>query len=444
MLAVIVLAAGEGKRLQSAHPKILHSLGGMTVVEHVLKAAKELNPQQLITVISPHLIEKNVFKETLCVVQDQPLGTGDAVRCAMSALSPSIQSCLIICGDTPLITKNTLLPLVHSKADISLIGMVLQTDSQKTLPYGRIACDLQGIPECIIEYKDALHQGSQDHLSNIANSSIYHIRRSFLEKAILVLKPSPTTGEYYLTDILETASKNDLSRELFLGPLDVLQGVNTRLEMAEAFTHLQTRWRKAALERGVTMLSPDHVVLSYDTVLDQDSIVEPYVHFGPGVHVESHAHVRSFSYLENTVLKSYSQVGPFSHLRGGATLASHAQVGNFVEIKGSTLGEYTKAKHLSYLGDASIGSHTNIGAGVITANYDGYHKFQTHVASHVSIGANSVLMAPIFVEEGSIIAAGTLLKKNIPAHALAIGRSQVTIKEGWAASFHQKKKSSPL
>lgn len=430
MLSVIILAAGQSKRMNSKLPKVLHPLGGLPMIQHVIRATEKLNAHQTILVTSPTL---SSFGIHTTVVQDEPKGTGHAVQMAFSVVDSKTEEVIILCGDTPLINLNTLQTLKDSKADLTLIGMKLKTEDHA---YGLIVQDKDGNPCQIIEFKDAT---PEQRKIPFGNAGVYKIKTSLLKELLPQLDNQNAAGEYYLTDLVSLAQQKGCKTEMLQGTEEEFQGINNRAELAKAEVVLQDRWRLQMMQAGVTLVQPETVSLSHDTVIGKDSRIGPFVTFGLGVQLAEDVTVLSFCHIENTIIEEGASVGPFAHLRGNTILESGASIGNFVEVKGSKIGKKAKAKHLAYIGDAEVGDKANIGAGTITCNYNGFEKLKTVIGAGAMIGANTSLVAPVTVGEGAFIGAGSTITKFVPADALSVARSPQTTKLNWARKFRVKK-----
>ncbi|MCX7338199.1 MAG: bifunctional UDP-N-acetylglucosamine diphosphorylase/glucosamine-1-phosphate N-acetyltransferase GlmU [Alphaproteobacteria bacterium] len=435
MLSVIILAAGQSKRMKSSLSKVLHPLGGLPMIQHVFNAVLGLDPRQVIAVISPSLQHHPFLGAVTTVIQDQPLGTGHAVQCAVDSIEDQSRDVLILCGDTPLIRPETLKHLMEIDADLALVAMPLDTAERRAQPYGRILLDDKGVPLGIVEYKDATDQMRE---SPLANAGVYKVKASLLREILPQLNNKNTTGEYYLTDMVGLFYERGHSVKLIQADEEEFLGINTRAELARAESILQHRWRANAMENGVTLVQPETIFFAHDTHVEKDCRIGPFVTFGPGVKLHENVTVMSFCHLEHTVAESGVTIGPFAHTRGNSVFLAESSIGNFVEVKGSVIGKKSKAKHLSYIGDSDIGDSVNIGAGTITCNYDGYKKSRTIIGAGSFIGANSTLIAPIKIGEGVIVAAGSTVTKDVPDGSLAIARPPQAVKVGWARTFHDK------
>lgn len=435
-LQVVVLAAGQGTRMKSELPKILHSLGGRPVLHYVLDLAHQMTKQEMTLVVSPSLKDISTPFPHQTVVQHPAQGTGDAVKWALPHLETEGHT-LILFGDTPLILKETLdrmvaLARVRPEMAVILLGM-RPLDKQN---YARLVLNEKGELEEVVEYKDAT---PAQHEIPLCNSGVMLVRSDLLESLLKALTPQNAAKEYYLTDLVKIARSQGYSCGMVEGDCSEFMGINTRQDLAEAERILQNRWRHQAMTKGVTLVDPQTIYLSYDTHLESDVILHPCVILGPGVKIEKGAKILSFCQLSEAHVESQAVVGPFAHLRGGVHLQEKAEVGNFVEVKNATFGPRAKAKHLSYIGDATIGTKSNIGAGTITCNYDGFSKFKTQIGEGVFIGSNSCLVAPLTLGDETIVGAGSVVTQNVEKGTLVIARSQqINLKQG-AHKFREKR-----
>jgi bifunctional UDP-N-acetylglucosamine pyrophosphorylase / glucosamine-1-phosphate N-acetyltransferase len=438
--AAIVLAAGEGTRMRSAKPKVLHEVAGRAMIAHVLDALRPLEPAATIVVLGRGMdtVAKAVAPARVAI-QDPPRGTGDAVRAAQAALAgalAAIDSLLVLYGDTPLLQPETLARLLAARADGAAVALAGMRPADPG-PYGRLVADGTGGIARIVEAKDA----SPDELAiGLCNGGIMAIdaRRAF--DLVARIGCDNAKGEYYLTDIVGLATADGLSCRVVELPEEELLGVNTRAELAAAEAVMQRRLRRRAMDGGTTLIAPETVFLSADTRFGRDVVVEPNVVFGPGVSVADNARIRSFSHLDGAVVGPGAIVGPYARLRPGAVLDDDVHVGNFVEVKAAHLHAGVKASHLSYLGDSEIGAGTNIGAGTITCNYDGFSKFRTTIGAGVFIGSNTALVAPVSVGDGAIVAAGSTVTRDVPADALTLARGVQVDKPGRARELRARLK----
>lgn len=434
-LCVIILAAGKGTRMKSATPKVLHTVCNKRIINHVLDAAIDLSPEQVVMVTRSEL--EVIFKDLPinCAVQNTPQGTGDAVKTALPHLKPEITHLLILCGDTPLITSKTLRCCIENAADLTVMGMKLDVHSLN-MPYGRLVIENDHLKN-IVEVKDATDDEKKIPL---ANAGIYFGKKEIFQKYLEKITSDNNANEYYLTDIVNIAYKKGHNTSFVLGNAEEFLGVNNRIDLAQAEKFMQNRLRKFHMENGVTLIDPYTVYFSPCTKIGMDTLIYPNVYFGKNVIIENNVTIYLNCYLENCTLKTESKVGPFAHLRAHVTLLEKSEVGNFVELKNTTLGQSSKVKHLSYLGDTTVGKNTNIGAGTITCNYDGFSKYQTMIGNHVFIGSNTALIAPITIEDHAVIGAGSTITEDVKAHALALARARQIHKPDWAlTSRHHKK-----
>lgn len=437
--AVIILAAGQGTRMRSSLPKILHPLGGKAMVHHVIDAVAPLAPEKTIVILSSAIDPEVVAHERQLeiAIQDQALGTGDAVAKALPLLQGQDGDVLILCGDTPLIEAETLQLLINARQqtgpeDILMLAMTLADPHH----YGRLVVD-GGVVNKIVENKDASPEEKEIRL---CNAGIYMVPLAYLHRLLPKLTKANAAGEYYITDIIALAAEAGIKTRYVEGLAhQTLQGINNRVELACAERELQQRWRAQMLLAGVTMVDPETVYLCHDTKVGQDTVIHPHVCFGPNVTIGAHAIVFPYCQLSDCEIGDFAKVGPFAHLRGHAVLQRYAEVGNFVEVKNSLFAEKAKAKHLSYIGDAHVGEGANIGAGTITCNYNGFEKFKTTIAAGAFIGSNSALVAPVVIGEGAIVAAGSVITRDVPKDALAVSRTSQENKIDWAKAFRKKK-----
>src|SRR5215813_9736365 len=407
--AAIILAAGRGTRMKSAIPKVMHQIAGRPMIAHLLEALRPLSPTATIVVIGPQMdTVARVVAPAESVVQDPPLGTGDAVRAAMRALDGRlaphgpIENVLVLYGDTPLLRGETLARLLAEQERAPAAVLLAGMQPVDPGPYGRIVSSPDGASLRIVETADATPEESA---IGLCWGGLMLIRARHICELIEALDRNNAKREFYLTGIVGLATDKGLQCRALELPAEEMIGVNTRAELTEAEALMQRRLRRAVMDAGVTLVAPETVFLSVDTRFGRDAIVEPNVAFGPGVTVGQGARICSFSYLEGAKIGPGAGVGPFARLRPGAVLEKDVHVGNFVEIKAARLGAGVKANHLSYIGDAEVGARTNIGAGTITCNYDGSNKHRTKIGEGVFIGSNTALVAPVTVGDGAYVAA---------------------------------------
>ena len=440
--AAIVLAAGEGSRMQSAMPKILHQVAGRPMVLHVLAALEALAPAATVVVLAKGAddVAKAVAPARVAT-QHPPRGTGDAVRAARSALEPALgglSDVVILYGDTPLLQTETIARLLDARRDSGAAIAVAGMRPADPGPYGRLVLDADGGVERIVEAKDA---SPAEAAIGLCNGGIMAVAAAQLFDLVGRLGNINAKREFYLTDIVAIARQRDLAATCVELPAQEVLGVNTRAELAAAEALMQDRLRRRAMAQGATLVAPETVFLSADTRLGRDVVVEPNVVFGPGVSIADNVRIRSFSHLDGATVAEGAIVGPYARLRPGAVLERDVHVGNFVEVKATTLGAGAKANHLSYLGDSEIGAKTNIGAGTITCNYDGVNKTRTTIGANAFIGSNTALVAPVTVGDGAYVATGSVITADVPADALSIARARQVDKPGRAAELRARLKA---
>jgi bifunctional UDP-N-acetylglucosamine pyrophosphorylase/glucosamine-1-phosphate N-acetyltransferase len=440
--AAIILAAGEGTRLNSATPKVLHEIAGWPMIRHVAEALRPLDPAATVVVIGDGMAAvARAVAPARTAIQSPPRGTGDAVRAARAVLEKrlakgDIADVVVLFGDAALLRPETIAALLEARrrmpaAAIAAAGFRPPDPS----PYGRFVLDPDGTLARIVEARDAT---AEDRKIGLCNGGIMAVDSRHLFDLVAQIGNDNAKREFYLTDIVGIARAKGLACRVAELPAEELIGVNTRAELAEAEAILQQRLRRRAMDEGATLVAPDTVFLSADTRLGRDVIVEPNVVFGPGVSVADNVRIRSFSHLDGATIGEGAIVGPFARLRPGAVLEAKVHVGNFVEVKETRLGIGAKANHLSYLGDSEIGAGTNIGAGTITCNYDGFNKQRTVIGRDAFIGSNTSLVAPVTVGDGAYVATGSVVTGDVPKDALTIARARQVDKPGRAAALREK------
>ncbi len=433
-VALIVLAAGQGSRMQSDLPKVLHRLGGVPLVAHALAAGRTLEPEAVVVVAGhgAEAVGKAVAKldpEAQLALQEQQLGTGHAVSQAMPLLEGFEGRVIVLYGDTPFIGEETLARLASHPADVVVLGFEAADPGR----YGRLVTGPEGL-ERIVEYKDA---DEATRAIRLVNSGVLAADAALLREFLPRIGNQNAAGEYYLTDLPALARASGHRVEVVTCDEAETLGINTRTELAQAEAVFQASARAQALEDGVTMTDPATVWFALDTCVGRDAIIGQNVVFGPGVTVESGAEILPFCHLEGCHVSAGATVGPFARLRPGAELGGDVHVGNFVEIKNSVLDEGVKVGHLTYLGDAHIGEATNIGAGTITCNYDGVSKHRTEIGANAFIGSNTMLVAPVRVGARTLTGSGSVITQDVPDDALALGRGRQVNKPGLATRLMQ-------
>ena len=430
-LAVIVLAAGQGTRMNSDLPKPLHRLGGVPLVAHTLFAAAALEPARIV-VVTGHGAEAveaavaDLAPWAVCVRQEEQLGTGHAVLQAAGALAGFEGDVIVMYADTPFVSPETLLAMQAARATHDIV--VLGFEAADPGRYGRLVM-AGGHLARIVEAKDAT---AEERAITLCNSGLLAADAQVLMRLLGHVGTANAAGEYYLTDVPALAVAEGLSATAILCPERETLGINSRAELAMAEAAFQTARRAEMLENGVAMQAPDTIIFAQDTWIGRDAEIEPHVVFGPGVTVESGARIRAFSHLEGCHVSAGAVIGPYARLRPGAEIGNDARIGNFVEVKEAQIGEGAKVNHLSYIGDAEIGAGSNIGAGTITCNYDGVMKHQTVIGRDAFIGSNTMLVAPVTIGDQAMTASGSVITEDVAAGALALGRAKQVTKPGLA------------
>jgi bifunctional UDP-N-acetylglucosamine pyrophosphorylase / glucosamine-1-phosphate N-acetyltransferase len=458
-LHIVILAAGKGTRMKSALPKVAHPLAGLPIIEHVVRTARELEAATT-TIVVGHGAEAvrgalGGYPNLKFVVQSPQLGTGHAMLQAEPVLEGKSGTVLLLYGDVPLLQTNTLRRLVERHVDQHASATVLTAELPDPYGYGRIVRSASGQIERIVEERDA--SGDEREIREV-NSGIYALALGPLFDSLKRLATDNAQGEYYLTDLVAAYRRRSLTVEtLCIDDAAELRGVNTRADLAELSRHLLDRLRQALMLGGATLEDPATAYIESDVTVGEDTTIGPGVsltgktsigrgcRIGPGSRLTNATIGDDVTILDHTIIVSSTvasgaSVGPFAHIRPDSFIAERARVGNFVELKKTTLGPGSKANHLAYLGDATIGTDVNIGAGTITCNYDGVNKHQTIIEDNVFIGSDSQLIAPVTISHHSYVAAGSSITHDVPAESLAVARSRQTNKPGWAAKRSADKK----
>ncbi|WP_430437280.1 bifunctional UDP-N-acetylglucosamine diphosphorylase/glucosamine-1-phosphate N-acetyltransferase GlmU [Oceanibaculum nanhaiense] len=437
-VAAVILAAGKGTRMKSDLPKVLHPIAGRPMIRHLLATVEALTPARIVVVtgregeavaqaVAPHAT----------ALQDPPLGTGHAVMAALPALEGFNRgTVLTLAGGDPFVSEATLRAML-AKREAGAAVVVVGFRPADPARYGRLVTDAAGGLDRIVEFADA---SPEERAINLCNGGYMAIDAALLKGMLGDLGNGNAKGEYYLTDIIAAARARGQSCAVVECPEAEVMGIDTRMDLAVAEKIAQQALRRRAMENGATLTDPDSVHLCWDTKLGRDVTIGPFCVFGPGVEVADKVDIRAFSHLEGARVDSGAIVGPYARLRPGAVIGPDAHVGNFVEVKNASLGKGAKANHLTYLGDASIGAGSNIGAGTITCNYDGFAKHRTEIGAGVFIGSNSALVAPVSVGDGAMVAAGSTITKDVPADALSVARGKQTDIAGAAKRFRDKRK----
>ena len=448
-LAVIVLAAGIGKRMKSDTPKVLHPVLGQPMLKYVVDAVSKLSPKRVAVVVGHGAVEVEKAldsKDISCVTQTEQLGTGHAANCANTALKSFKGDILILNGDFPLITSSTLKKFVtehkKKKVDVSILTALVDDPTG----YGRIKRDEGNNVLGIVEEKDA---SKEERFIDEINSGTYCVKSSFLWNALNKVNTSNKQKEYYLTDIVEVAYQNSLKiNGSIVLDSDEIMGVNDRLDLSLVESILKWRTNESLMKSGVTLIDPETTYISPEVKVGRDTTIYPNTHIygysqighnciiGPSTWIENSKlgngiTIKSSCYITEALIKNNVSIGPFAHIRPEAEIMDNAKIGNFVEIKKSKIGKGSKVSHLSYIGDTMMGKDVNIGAGTITCNYDGVNKHKTTIEDNVFIGSDTMLVAPISIGKGSTTGAGSTISKDVPSDSLAIGRARQTNIKDW-------------
>jgi bifunctional UDP-N-acetylglucosamine pyrophosphorylase/glucosamine-1-phosphate N-acetyltransferase len=444
-IAAVILAAGKGTRMKSDLPKVMHKVANRAMVQHVLGAVQGLAPERVVVVLAPEMDQvAALVKPALVAIQSPARGTGHAVMAARDALADALlprgaaETVLVVTGDTPLLTKETLERLVAERrrepaAAVAVLAM------RPAVPgsYGRMVTGADGALEAIVEAKDASVAERQIPL---CNAGVMAIDGRLLFDLLGEIGTENAQGEYYLTDIVGIARRRGLVCRVAETDEEETHGINSRADLAAAEAILQRRLRERAMANGCTMVAPETVFLSADIEIGRDVTIGPFVVLGPGVVIEDGAEILSYSHFAGARIGKGAIVGPFARLRPGAELGPEVHIGNFVEVKASRIGKGAKANHLTYIGDSEVGERANIGAGTITCNYDGFFKEKTVIGAGAFIGSNTALVAPVTVGAGAITGAGSVITRDVAPDALAIERTPQVEMPGAAAAFRQRRR----
>ncbi len=438
--AAIILAAGKGTRMKSELPKVMHPVGGVPMVVHTMTQAVGAGFSPLCLVIAPgmHQVVRagtTVPAEVVVATQTEALGTGHAVLSARETLKEFEGNLLVLYGDTPLVTAETMANLNYTlMADPKCAVAVLGFTPANPAEYGRLV--MHGdVLERIVEVREAT---DDEKAIRLCNSGVVALRGTVAWEFLAQITNNNAKGEFYLTDIVEIARKHGFNARVVEADAEEVLGVNSRVELAQAEAIFQRRARQKHMMNGVTLIDPATTYFSADTTIEADTLIEPNVYFGAGVAIGSGVHIKAFTHLEGCVIGKGTSVGPFARLRPGTNLGEDVKVGNFVEIKKSEIEDGVKISHLSYIGDATVGAQSNIGAGTITCNYDGYNKYRTVIGKDVFVGSNTALVAPLSIGSGAMIAAGSVITEDVAADALGLARTRQEQKQDWAIGFRER------
>jgi bifunctional UDP-N-acetylglucosamine pyrophosphorylase/glucosamine-1-phosphate N-acetyltransferase len=437
--AAVILAAGKGTRMKSDLHKVLHPVAGRPMLMHLLAGIEALGPVAEVVVVGAgrEQVEKAVAARGARVALQEPqLGTAHAVARAESALEGFDGDVLILYGDVPMVQTETcarMLARLHEADRPAAVVLGFRPDD--ALAYGRIIADAEGNIARMVEYKDAT---TEERAVDLCNSGLMAVRGADLWPLLKRVGNDNAAGEYYLPDVVMLALADGRTSAVIEAEAWEVAGVNSRAELADMEADWQARRRARAMADGATLIAPETVWFAWDTVIGRDVTIEPNVVFGGGVTVADGVTIHAFSHLEGATVATKADIGPFARLRPGAQIGEKARVGNFVEVKNAVLGVGAKANHLSYIGDGEVGAGANIGAGTIFCNYDGFFKYRTVVGEGAFVGSNSALVAPVTIGKGAIVAAGSVVTKDVAADALALVRPAQEEKPGWAARFRAR------
>ncbi|MGH6836035.1 MAG: bifunctional UDP-N-acetylglucosamine diphosphorylase/glucosamine-1-phosphate N-acetyltransferase GlmU [Methylocella sp.] len=435
----IVLAAGESSRMRSARPKVLHELAGRAMLSHVLSSLVEAGAERTVVVAGPShdavMAEaKTIVRDAEIAIQNERLGTAHAVLAAREAIAGGYDDLLVVFADTPLVRPETFAAMRRALAGGQNAIAALGFEASEPAGYGRFILE-DGSLKAIREERDA---SAAERVIKICNAGLMALDGRLALALLDAIGNANSQKEYYLTDAVAVARSRGLAISAAIAAEEEVLGVNDRAQLAVAESILQARLRTKAMREGATLRDPSSVTLAFDTRLGRDVIVEPHVVFGPGVSVGEGSRIRSFSHLEGATIGQNVSVGPFARLRPGTSLAQDVHIGNFVEVKASDVSTGAKINHLSYIGDTSIGAGTNVGAGTITCNYDGYSKYRTEVGAHAFIGSNTALVAPVKIGDGAYVGSGSVITQDVAPDALALARAGQIEKPGWARALRER------
>jgi bifunctional UDP-N-acetylglucosamine pyrophosphorylase/glucosamine-1-phosphate N-acetyltransferase len=438
--AAVILAAGQGTRMKSPVPKVLHKVGGRAMLDGAIDAAQALGCSKIVVVAGAHNpavaahAARRLGQEAVAI-QDPPLGTAHAVLAAREALAGFDGDVLVTNADCPLLSAADLEPLFALRAagtDLAMLGF----EAADPALYGRLILGADGRLERIVEAKDA---SPAELAVKACYAGMLAAPSGRLFGWLSKVGAANAKGEYYLTDVVAIAAADGAAARVAFAPESAVMGADSQAGLAAAEAAFQRRARARLMAEGVSMVAPETVFLSHDTKIAAGVLIEPNVVFATGVTVEAEAQIRAFSHLEGCVVRKGALIGPYARLRPGADIGEDAHIGNFVEVKKVEVGRGAKANHLSYLGDGAVGAGANIGAGTIFCNYDGFDKHKTVVGEGAFIGSNTALVAPVSVGDGAFTASGSVITEDVPADALALGRARQALKPGWAAAFRAMK-----
>lgn len=436
--AAVIMAAGHGTRMKSRTPKVLHKVGGRTLLDRIIDTVQAAGCERIHVVVGTipevrDLVVKRLGAASV-VVQDPPKGTGHAVLCAKDALADFDGDVLVVNADPPLLQAQDLEPLFslrHAGAALAILGF----EPVDPLLYGRI---IRGADSHVMRVVEPSEANEEVRQVKLCNAGMYLAGREDLFRWLSRITDDNPKREYFLTGIIAEAVGEERLVRAHTAPETAVMGADTPMQLSQAEAEFQKRRRAHFLAEGVAMTAPETVFFAWDTEIAPGATIEPYVVFAPGVRVETAAVIRAFSHLEGCVVREGALIGPYARLRPGADIGEEAHIGNFVEVKKVAVGRGAKANHLSYLGDGTVGAGANIGAGTIFCNYDGFFKYDTHVGEGAFIGSNSALVAPVTIGAGAFTGSGSVISEDVAPDALALARSEQVEKPGWAAAFRKR------
>ncbi|WKA51098.1 bifunctional UDP-N-acetylglucosamine diphosphorylase/glucosamine-1-phosphate N-acetyltransferase GlmU [Planococcus liqunii] len=451
----VVLAAGQGTRMKSKLYKVLHPVCGMPMVEHVTNNVAQLGVEKIVTIVGhgAEKVKEQLGSKSEYALQEEQLGTAHAVQQAASLIEGLPGTTLVVCGDTPLIRTETMQSLLDHHAETGAKATILTAIADNPAGYGRILRDESESVSKIVEQKDA---SSEEQKVKEINTGTYCFDNEALFEALKLVSNNNAQGEYYLPDVIEILQKQgEVVAAYATDSFDETLGVNDRVALSQAESFMRVRIAEKHMRAGVTIIDPATAYISAEAVIGADTVIQPNViiegntQIGEDCLISSNSHIENSVIGDRTVIRSShvydstvgndTAVGPYAHLRPQTQLGDEVKIGNFVEVKKSELGNGSKVSHLSYIGDASVGSNVNIGCGTITVNYDGKNKFLTTIEDDSFIGCNSNLIAPVTIGKGSYVAAGSTISKNVPSDALAIARARQENKEGYVTKLNSRK-----
>lgn len=437
-LATIILAAGKGTRMKSETPKVLHKICNKEMLLIVTDIAKELGSAKNVVVVSEEMLSFNNIhnKDYQLVIQKERLGTGHAVLCGLDNMKDFSGNIVILYGDTPLVKQERLQEMLNilNTTDSGLVLLGFYSKDNKNR-YGKLVTSGNKV-ERIVEYKDA---SNEERSIALCNSGVIAVKSGILNNLIHKIGNNNASSEYYLTDIISIANDHKIDCVYIECEEEEVLGINSKAELAVAEKIMQQRLREKHLQGGVTLIDPESIYFSMDTIVEADTIIYPNVYFGNGVNISSNTEIRSFSHIEGVRIESNVVVGPFARIRQGTVLEEESRIGNFVEVKNSQISKGTKINHLSYIGDSDIGQKTNIGAGTIICNYDGFEKHKATIGNNVFIGSNNTIISPLTIDDEAITAAGSVITKDVEKGSLAVSRSSQKNLPNKAVEYRKRK-----